>query len=98
MGKYLVLWEVDPTKVPTDPKERGSAWLAMAEMVKEDMKRGFTKDWGIFPGELCGYSVEEGTELEMMTGTVRYAPYIKFKVHPVASLSDAEEAIKASME
>lgn len=26
MGKYLVLWEVDPTKVPIDPKERGAAW------------------------------------------------------------------------
>jgi len=31
------------------------------------MKRGFTKDWGTFLGELSGYSVEEGTELEMMT-------------------------------
>jgi hypothetical protein len=22
MGKYLFLWEVDPTKVPVNPKER----------------------------------------------------------------------------
>jgi len=22
MGKYLVLWEIDQTKIPVDPKER----------------------------------------------------------------------------
>ncbi len=26
MGKYLVLWEVDQTKIPLDPKERGEGW------------------------------------------------------------------------
>lgn len=97
MGKYLVLWEVDPTRVPIDPKERGSAWLAMAEMVKQDMKKGLAKDWGIFPGELSGYSIEEGTEMDLMNATMQYAPYIKFKVYPVASLDQAVKAIKASM-
>jgi len=97
MGKYLILWEVDAARVPTDPKERGSAWLAMVDMVKEDMKTGGTKDWGIFPGELKGYSVAEGTELDVMTTTIPYAPYVKFEVHPVASLDQAEEAIRTSM-
>jgi hypothetical protein len=97
MGKYLVLWEVDSTRVPVDAKERGAAWLAMADMVEEEMRKGMLKDWGIFPGELNGYSVEEGTELEVMNNAMQYAPYIKFKVHPVASLEQAREAIKASM-
>jgi hypothetical protein len=97
VAKFLLLWEVDPTRVPTDPKERGGAWLAMAEMVKQDMKKGLTKDWGVFPGELSGYSIEEGTEMELMNAAMQYAPYIKFKVHPVASLDQVVKAIKAAM-
>lgn len=97
MAKYLMLWEVDSTRVPVDAKERGTAWLAMVEMVKASMKNGLTKDWGSFPGELNGYSIGEGTEVEMMTETLKYAPYVKFEVHPVASLAQVQQAIKASM-
>ncbi len=29
MGKYLVLWEIVPGTVPTEPKEAGAAFLAL---------------------------------------------------------------------
>ena len=97
MGKYLVLWEVDSTRAPVDAKERGTLWLGMANMVREDMQKGMIKDWGTFPGELCGYSIEEGSEIDVMKSAMQYAPYIRFKVHPVASLDQVEQAIQASM-
>jgi len=97
MGKYLVLWEIDTTRVPTDPKERGTAWLGMADMTKQDMTSGVVKDWGIFPGELRGYAIDEGSEVDIMNVMAKYAPYVKFEVHPVASLAQAEEVIKTSM-
>jgi hypothetical protein len=97
VARYLVLWEVDSTRVPLDAKERGTAWLAMVEMVKADMKKGWARDWGCFPGELKGYAIDEGTEVAMMTETLKYVPYVKFEVHPVATLAQVEEAIKASM-
>jgi len=97
MGRYLVLWEIDPARVPINPQERGAVWLAMADMIKQDMKKGVTKDWGVFLGELSGYSIEEGTELEVMSALLQYVPYVNYAVHPIASLSESEEAIKASM-
>ena len=42
MPKYLLLWEVDPSKLPIDPKERGAAWSAMLDMVKQGIKEGKT--------------------------------------------------------
>ena len=96
MAKFLILWEVDSTRVPTAAKERGTAWLAMVEMVKADMKKGFTKDWGSFPGELNGYAIDEGTEVTIMTELMKYAPYVKFEVRAVATLAQVEEAIKAA--
>jgi hypothetical protein len=95
MGKYLMLWEIDWTKVPLNPKERGAGWSLLLEMVKEDMKKGLTKDWGTFIGELGGYAVNEGSELEVMNAVQRYTPFVRFKVHPIGSVSQAEEMIKA---
>ena len=95
MGKYLYLWEIDRTKIPLDPKERGVGFSMLMEMVKQDIKKGITKDWGVFPGEFNGYSVVEGTEVEIMIQIQQYTPFVFFKVHPIASAAQAEEMIKA---
>jgi hypothetical protein len=95
MGKYLLLWEIDSTKIPVSPKERGTGWNALMEMVKQDIKKGLIKDWGTFIGELSGYAVEEGSELEVMNAVQRFTPFVHFKVHPIGSVSQVEEMIKA---
>jgi hypothetical protein len=95
MGKYLALWEIDQTKVPISPQERGSGWGALMDMVKEDLKKGTLKDWGAFVGEINGYSIAEGTEVEVANAFHRYVPWVSFKVHPIASVSHVDEVIKA---
>ena len=66
MGRYLLLWDIERTRVPLDPKERGAGFNMLLEMVKQDIKKGLTKDWGVFIGEHTGYSVVEGSEVEVM--------------------------------
>jgi len=95
MGKYLVLWEVDQTRVPISPQERGAGWGALIDMVKEDIKKGLTKDWGAFVGEINGYAVLEGTEVEIGNALQRYVPWTKFKLHAIASVGQVDEVIKA---
>ncbi len=97
MGKYLVLWEIVPGTVSAGAKEASPALLALTEMVKADMKKGLSKDWGAFLGESKGYTVFEGTEVEAITTMLQYAPYLNFEVHAVASVDQVAEAMKASM-
>jgi hypothetical protein len=94
MGKYLVLWEVDRSRVPVDAKERGATWGLMVDMVKKDMQAGVSKDWGSFVGELRGYAVAEGTELEVGNMLMQYTPYVTFEVHPIASVAQVGDIIK----
>ena len=94
MGKYLVLWEIDQSKIPLDPKERGEGWGLLMAMVKQDIEKGITKDFGAFLGENNGYSINEGTELEILNALNQYVPYCIFKVHPIASESEVNEMIK----
>jgi hypothetical protein len=94
MGKYLVLWEVDQTKIPIAPKERGEGWGMLMAMVGQDIKKGITKDWGAFVGESKGYAINEGTEIEVMRSLQQYVPFCIFKVYPVATEKQVNEMIK----
>ena len=58
---------------------------ALLEKVKQDLKKGQLKDWGSFVGEMSGYSINEGTEVELMNAIQQYTPFVQFKVHPIAS-------------
>lgn len=95
MGRYLVLWEVDHSKIPIDRKERGTGWAFLMSMVRKDIEKGITKDWGEFIGESSGYAVLEGPELDVMNGLQQYVPFVTFKTHPIASESQVNELIKA---
>lgn len=94
MGKYLVLWEIDNAKVPVDRKERGAAFKYSVGQVKESIKKGTIKDWGPFVGEHRGYAVVEGTEAEVGIECQLHKPFATHKVHPVASVEQAEEVIE----
>ncbi len=95
MARYLVLWEVDQTKIPISPKERGAGWAALMKMVRRDREKGLTKDWGTFVGENKGYSIMEGSELEVMKGLQQYVPFVRFQLHPIALEDQVNEVIKA---
>ena len=95
MGKYLVLWEVDRDRVPVSPQERGAGWGALIDMVRGDMKKGMIKDWGAFVGEINGYAVYEGTEVEIGNALQEYVPWVHFKLHAVASVDQVDKIIKA---
>jgi len=94
MGRYLITWELDMSRVPVNPKERGELWSPMVDMVRDGMKRGTTKDWGSFLGEMKGYSVAEGTELEIANLLQQWVPFVHFTTHPIISLDEMAKVIE----
>ena len=64
-------------------------------MVKNDQKKGISKDWRSFIGEGGGYAVAEGTEAEVSILTQQYSPYVQFETHPIMSISQVEDVLKA---
>lgn len=53
------------------------------------------KEWGTFVGEINGFAVYEGTEVEVASKLVQYSPYVGFKVHPLPSESQTNEVVKS---
>jgi hypothetical protein len=98
MGKYLIIWELDHSKIPVDPKERGAAWQMFMNMVKQDLETGPVVDWGAFVGESRGYVISEGSEVEVAIALQQYVPFVTFKTHPVETVSQVDELVDALLE
>ena len=95
MGMYFFDWAVDLAKVPIDPKERGTGWAMLMAMVRQDHEKGLVKAWGGFIGELNGFVVYEGEEVEVLNAIQQYIPFCTFKAKPVASEDQINSMIKA---
>ena len=94
MAKFLTLWEIDTNRLSESPEEQIRHQTMMVNMVKEDLKRGITLDWGMFAGgELGGYAICEGTEEEITMENLKYVPYIKCKTYPILSVKQVEKII-----
>ena len=65
MGRYLALWEVEESKIPIDPRERGEGWALLMSLVRQDIEKGLVKSWGAFIGEAKGYCVWEVVRLKL---------------------------------
>ncbi|OGO36483.1 MAG: hypothetical protein A2147_01050 [Chloroflexi bacterium RBG_16_57_8] len=95
MPKYLLMWEIDASKAPVNPKERGAAWTGMLDVIKQDMKDGKITDWGAFAGEGRGYSVSVMSELDLAKSLQRFFPYITFRVNQVMTVDQTAELAKS---
>ena len=95
MARYLMLWELDQTKVPADRKERAALWTPMVQGIKKRIAAGRTKDWGCFAGGMKGFSVHEGNEMTVSDAVQSFLPYVKFEVHQIISIEQLEELVES---
>ena len=94
MARFYMTWEVDPTRMPVDAKERALLLSGMLEMVKQD---GNIKDWGNIAGEGRGYMVVESSTADLITTTQKYYPFVEFETHPVLTVDEVAEGLKPLM-
>ena len=99
MTKFYMTWELKPEAIPEDPEDAAKLWLAQLDMIKDQFKKGITTDWGIFAGELRGYSVSgDTTEDKLHALLLQWSPYVKFKVKTVLTVDQTIAAVKQSIE
>ena len=94
MGKCLVLFELNMSRVPEEPKEQVKFFERLRNMAIEDLENGPMKDFGLFLGTDDGYQICEGTEEEIFMHLTKYIPYFKFRVHSVVKMDQLEEISK----
>ena len=95
MTKFLTLWKIETNRIPDSAKDRIKIDTMLLNMVKDDLKHGNTLEWGMFAGgSQAGYSICEGTEMDVTKINLKYAPYIKMETFPILTTSQVEEIMK----
>ena len=96
MGRYLVLWHMNPMAPrSTSPEEA----LKLNEMMwaAEDglMRQGLVKEFGYFADGSSGYAIGEGEAADAFRSANMFMPYVAFEVHEVISYEKGKEIIRA---
>jgi hypothetical protein len=95
MARYLVLWEIDTTKTPEDPKAKKAQYLAFGDLVKKQLQEGAVKEWGLFLGSAEGYNIFEGSNVELQTLIGMWTPFIRFNTRELMTIDEVIKANKA---
>jgi hypothetical protein len=95
MARYMVLWEVDTSRTPEDPKVKKAQLLGFVELVMKQLKKGVIKEWGEFAGEAFGYAIFEGSAVDLHTFHTMWSPFVKFKVRELMTIDEVNKAYKA---
>jgi hypothetical protein len=91
----MMLWEIDTSKTPENPKAKKAQWMGYNDIVANHLKEKFIKDWGCFVGDKCGYVIFEGTPVEVHALAAKWLPFIHWPVKELMTLDDAIKETKA---
>jgi hypothetical protein len=95
MARYLVLWEVDASRTPEDPKAKKAQFQGFGEAVVKQIKEGVSKDWGLFAGEMSGFTIFEGSAVDLHTFNTQWVPFVKFTTKEIMTIDEVNKSTKA---
>ena len=100
MAKYHIVWKVDMSRFPADPKDIMAFNMKMLDMIKKAMAESGTvaSDWGCFMGGTKGYAIGEGDAAAVAKAMWQFQPYYKFKVQQVFSVDEVIGINKSMMQ
>jgi hypothetical protein len=91
---YLILSEMDYSKLPVDTAERWKILMPFGEMIKKDMDSGELLMYGSSPSGRRGFMVSKQSPKEIYAKLSLSAPYVKTEVLPMLSLDEVMEVAK----
>jgi hypothetical protein len=94
--KYIMLWEMDMSKFPSDPVENAKIMMKLIEMTKQWNQAHPGGEWGKFLGENRGYSIASSRE-DVMRANMMFSPYVEFKTYEAVTIEEVDSAFKAMM-
>ena len=95
MARFLVSWRVNTASWPMDPQKslelNEKLWAVMDDL----MKKGFVKDYGIFPDGESGFIIGEGETTNIYSAVNMFIPYVSCEVHEIISYEKQKEIVRA---
>jgi hypothetical protein len=98
VSKYYVKWTMNPLEIPKNPEERMKAWQLATQMVRDGMKSGSVKDWGMTTDLSKGYAIVEGAnETDVAAYLGMWIPILNVVAKPVLTVDQTTETLQKMM-
>lgn len=98
MPKYYVKWTINPLEIPKNPEEKLKAWQMATQLVKDGMKSGPVKDWGMTTDLSEGYSIlEAANETDLAAYLGMWIPTLSLVAKPVLTVDQTAETLQKMM-
>ncbi len=98
MSKYFVKWTMNPLDIPKNPEERMKAWQLAVQMVKDGMKSGIVKDWGMTTDLSEGYSIlEAANDTDIAAYIGMWIPILNLAAKPILTVDQTAETLQKMM-
>ncbi|MCC6341874.1 MAG: hypothetical protein IT166_06735 [Bryobacterales bacterium] len=95
MARYLMLWELDKSRIPEELEKRKAQHLGFQEIVRQQMKSGEISQWGAYAGETKGFCIVEGSAEDVHKLTGRWVPWVSFEVKELLTIEQVGKATAA---
>ncbi len=99
MPRYLVLWEMDRSRIPSDQNERMMLMKNLSDMTKKWLKENPGSQWGMSFDSGRGFALHPSTETwqGLSKHLLMFGPYIKGEYFQVVTIEEAEEVLSSMM-
>ena len=94
MPKFYIKWQLNPLTTPSNPEERVKAWLSSLQMIKDGLKAGTIKEWGMCSDASGGYAFSDLNEVDLYIQLLKYMPNTIFDIKPVLTVDQVIDSIK----
>ena len=89
---------MNPLEIPKNPEERMKMWKMATQMVKDGMKNGLVKDWGMTTDLSEGYSIIEAVnETDLAAYLGMRSPTLNLVAKPVFTVDQTAETLQKMM-
>ncbi len=97
MGKFLILWSLNPTApFPTDPEELLQFYEKVWAAIDDLIKKGEITEMGAFMDGISGYVIGEGESVTIFKNLNMFTPFWTFEVYEAIPLETAKEIWRAT--
>jgi len=96
MTRYFVYWKSVNSRIPEDRDAKIKQSIGFLQIIKEALKSGPIKEFGVRPDDVEGYAIFEGSEIDMARMATMFVPNFEYEVYPILSADEMMEVLKSA--
>lgn len=94
MAKYLGIWRINGTALPSDPAKQMQGIEMILGQIETALKEGQIEEFGFFLNGSSGYAIVNGETADAFGAAISFFPWMESEVHEMVPFETGKEITK----